>query len=129
MFNITSEVVLLVSALVGTMSGAVWHAVTDSGTVDGGTSGSPQAGGGGAAVPTNGSTILTGAESARLRELGSGVRVDLQGEDFPLVEKALTESNAEHRQWACLAVEKMPSDVFDAIANQSPKSPVDQPQL
>jgi hypothetical protein len=83
-FNITSEVVLLVSALVGSLSGAVWLA-----------------------VPANGSTILNGAECARLRELGSGVRVDLQGEDFPLVEKALKSSNAEDRQWACLAVEKL----------------------
>jgi hypothetical protein len=107
MFNITSEVVLLVLALAGTVSGAVWHAVTDSGALDGGTSGGPQTNAGGAAVPTNGSTILTGEERARLQALGSGVRVDLRGEDFPLVEKALTASNLEDGQWACLAVEKL----------------------
>jgi hypothetical protein len=39
--------------------------------------------------------------------LGSGVRVDLQGEDFPLVEKALTASDTNDPQWACLAVEKL----------------------
>jgi hypothetical protein len=65
--NVALEIVVLVLALVGTVSGAVWHAVTDSGTSDGGTGGSPQAGGGGAAVSTDGGTILTSAERARLR--------------------------------------------------------------
>jgi hypothetical protein len=105
--NVALEIVLLVLALVGTVSGAVWHVVTDSGRSDGGTGGSPQAGGGGAAVSKDGGTILTSAECARLRELGSGVRLDLQGEDFALVEKALTASNTNDRQWACLAVEKL----------------------
>jgi hypothetical protein len=95
MSNVALEIVLLVLALVGTVSGAVWHAVAD-----------PQADGGGAAVSEDGGTILTSAERARLRELGSGVRVDLQGEDFALVEKALTASNDNDRQWACLAIEK-----------------------
>jgi hypothetical protein len=107
MFNVASVVVLLALAVIGTVSGPVWHTVAESGIVDCGTTGSPQAMGGGAAVSTNGSTILTDAERARLRELGSGVRVDLQGADFPLVEKSLTASNTKDRQWACLAVEKL----------------------
>jgi hypothetical protein len=107
MLHVAPVVVLLVLALGGTVWGAVWHAFTDTGTVDGGTSGSSKAMGGGAAASTNGSTILTDAERARLIELGSGVRVDLQGEDFPLVEKALTARNIKDRQWACLAVEKL----------------------
>ena len=63
--------------------------------------------GGGTAVSTSGSTVLTDAERVRLRKLGSGVRDNLQGQDFPLVERALTASNTEDRQWACLAVEKL----------------------
>jgi hypothetical protein len=94
--SVALEIVLLALALVGTVSGAVWHAVTD-----------PQADGGGAAVSEDGGTNLTNDERARLRDLGSGVRVDLRGEDFPLVEKALTASNDNDRQWACLAVEKL----------------------
>lgn len=50
---------------------------------------------------------LPDAESARLRELGSGVRDDLRSQDFPLVAKALASNNTEDRQWACLAIEKI----------------------
>jgi hypothetical protein len=105
-FDVVLEVLLLVLALVGTVSGAFWHAVTGSAVVGGGANGSSQAGGGGAGTPSNGSSTLTSAQCARLRELGSGTRADLQGEDFALVERALTASNIDDRQWACLAVEK-----------------------
>jgi hypothetical protein len=98
---------LLALAAVGTVLGAVWHAGGESGRADGGTSGSPQANGVGAADSINGGAILTDAEFARLSELGSGIRVDLKDEDFSLVEKALTASNTEGRGWACLAVEKL----------------------
>jgi hypothetical protein len=99
--------VFLALALVGTVSVVDGHAVTNSATVDGGTKGRPPATGGGAAVSSNGSTILTAAECERLRELGSGVCSDLQREDFSLVERALIASNSTDRQWACLAFEKL----------------------
>ncbi len=98
---------LLSLAAVGTVLGAVWHAAGESGRAGGGTSGSPHAKGGNAAVSINGSTILTDAECARLSELGSGVRVDLQDEDFSLVAKALNARYTKGRGWACLAVEKL----------------------
>jgi hypothetical protein len=107
MSDVASLVVLLVLPVAGTALGSVWNVVTDSGTVDGGTSGSQQARVGGAPGSTSGNTSLTDAECARLRELGAGVRTDLQGEDFSLAEKALSASNTKDRQWACLAVEKL----------------------
>ena len=107
MSDVAVVVVLLALAAVGTVLGGVWRGAGDSGRADGGTSGSPQARGGGAAVSINGSTILTDPECTRLIELASGVRVDLQDEDFPLVERGLTASNSNGRGWACLAIEKL----------------------
>jgi hypothetical protein len=106
-FSVPPVVVLLVMAVAGTALGAVCHAIVDSGKLDDGTGGTPRATPPGAANLPQGSTILTVAEWARLRELGSGVRTDLQGEDFRLVEKALAASITDYRERACLAVEKL----------------------
>jgi hypothetical protein len=107
MFYAVSVVVLLALVLIGTVSVVARHAVTESATVHGGTSGGPPATGGGAAVSSNGSTVLTAVQRERLSELGSGVCSDLQPEDFSLVEKSLIAGNSMDRQWACLALEKL----------------------
>jgi hypothetical protein len=96
-FNAVSVVVLLMLAVAGTTSGTDRCFAAAPETADGG----------GAATSMNGGKRLTEAERARLRELGSGVREDLQSHDFPLVESALTASRGKDRQWACLAIEKL----------------------
>jgi hypothetical protein len=56
------------------------------------------------AAPLAHQHALKEAQSARLEELGSGVCVDLQAKDFPLVERALAAGNTKDRELGCSAV-------------------------